>query len=120
MGRRYGRGDIRHDFKLARARSVDAAWREAESEGVTPCELDMAPTEHEQRVTEDLAPLLQASLEQIEKETTGRNAAHALGGWLDPSCRFATHPSHRCHRNDGQPLGETGDCFAEARIQAVR
>jgi hypothetical protein len=120
--RRYGRRD-----SLALARIIqdrqevreEQARRLAAEEDLDPCEVDTTPTEHEQRVVEDLAPLLQASLEQIEKQTTGRNAPHVLGGWMDPSCRFATHPSHRCHRNDGQPIGPSGDCFAEARLWAV-
>ena len=108
------------DLHARRARE-EAARAAADASGLEACEVDVfGPTEHEQRVAEDLAPLLQASLEQIEKQTTGRNAPHSLGGWMDPSCRFATHPSHRCHRNDGSPLGQSGDCFAEARLWAVK
>jgi hypothetical protein len=99
---------------------LDAQERRRAEAALPPCERADEPTEHEQRIAEDLAPLLEASLAQIEKATTGRNTAHVLGGFYDPDCRYASHPSHRCHRNDGQPLGEHGSCFAEARLWASR
>lgn len=108
------------DLQERREERERAALAEAHDAGLDPCEVDVTPTEHEQDIADDLSPLLQASLDVIEKETTGHNAPHLLGGWFDPTCRFAGHPSHRCYRNDGQPLGEHGDCFAEAHIGAIR
>lgn len=115
MGRRYGRTDITRDFRAAASRSVDAAWGQWRADqGLPPCELDPVSeqTEHEQRVGDDLAPLLAMSLEQLDPTWPG------LVGY-DPNCRFRNHPAHECVNRDGQPRRLGSDCYVEARLQVV-
>lgn len=109
--KRYGRSEIRQDYKMARSIAVDSQWRAAaarDAEHLTLCEVDVdGQTEHEQRVADDLLDLLTESVALVS------------GRYLDPECRYLRHPAHTCHDRDGQPLRQHASCWLEARLQIL-
>ena len=76
------------DRQLRREAEARAA---ADNAGLDPCEVDATPTEHEQRIAEDL---------------TG----------FDPECPFVgTNPLHTCTTNTGALTRPGQSCFPGAR-----